>query len=330
MSNITFSTKFLPHLSNKNNSVISPYGIAAVLSMAAEGANKNSLDEILSCLGFNSFDELRSSVLDVSTDSCDAFKSGNSIMFVQGNENITLIEQFKETMRNIYSATVDEKTRDCESYLRLQNISTFEAEWLFKMKRETESHTRFQNANGKYCHPVFLSCNEQLRCYRDDSIFSSVKAVAVPYKFNGNEVPFELILIDSEKTLTKDLLESIIASMKFRKCEVEFPEFSITNEFDLVPIMNKLGLSFIFEKDHTVFDSIATKPLYVKQFMQKAEIKVDEHGTVAKAFTFMDKCLGGSFSDSSDSFIFNRPFNYFLRNTDTGDVLFIGKVNNLS
>ena len=77
MKNQTISTDFvanlLSQLSEKDNSVISPYGIAEVLSMAAEGANEDSLKEILTCLGFASLDELRSAVLDVIENPCAAF-----------------------------------------------------------------------------------------------------------------------------------------------------------------------------------------------------------------------------------------------------------------
>ena len=70
-----FVMKLLSQLSNEENSVISPYGIATVLSMAAEGANESSLNEILKGLGFASLDELRAAVLHAIKNPSDAFKS---------------------------------------------------------------------------------------------------------------------------------------------------------------------------------------------------------------------------------------------------------------
>ena len=48
MSNkFNFPAKLLPLLSENCNSVICPYGIETVLSMVAEGASQESLEDIL-------------------------------------------------------------------------------------------------------------------------------------------------------------------------------------------------------------------------------------------------------------------------------------------
>ena len=82
-------------------------------------------------------------------------------------------------------------------------------------------------------------------------------------------------------------------------------------------------------KQHSVLDRIATDTLYAAAFSQEAEIQVDKAGTIAKARTCMTLCLKGGISHS-DEFIFNKPFRYFLRNTNTGEILFMGKVNQLA
>lgn len=95
-------------------------------------------------------------------------------------------------------------------------------------------------------------------------------------------------------------------------------------------MMQKLGLNNIFDEEFPAFDKIATQPLYAKAFAQKAEIEVDKEGTVAKAVTMMATyCLAG-LPERKVHMVFRKPFSYFLRNTSTGEIVFMGKVNKLS
>lgn len=109
----------------------------------------------------------------------------------------------------------------------------------------------------------------------------------------------------------------------------QLPEFSIKSNYDLVPMMKSLGIKDIFDQEKCALVGIATEPLYADAFSQRAEIQVDKNGTVAIAITCMTLCLKGGIS-SCNRFRFNKPFHYFLQNTNTSEILFMGKVNRLS
>ena len=328
-TNIDFSTKLLSLLSDKENSVISPYGIATVLAMAAEGADRNSLDEILTCLGFSSLDELRTAVASVSSNPCDAFRSENAITFVKGKNTAEMCEQFKKVLSSQYAAKIHEESSGEDTAVQLKNVSSFKAAWSVEMERDISGRIRFCNSDGSCCRPAFLKCTEELRYYQDDAFLPTVKAVALPYALAGCRIPYELVLVDSEKTINETLLCEILSNMQRDECEVEFPEFSIKSNYNLVPMMETLGIKDIFDLEKSSLSGIATEPLYAESFSQDAEIQVDKNGTVAIAITCMMMCLKGGIS-SPDKFCFNKPFSYFLRNTRTGEILFMGKVNKLS
>lgn len=329
-TNTSLAAKLLPVLSYTDNSVISPYGISTVLAMVAEGASEESLNEILVALGYESLDDLRESLTTTLEAPCEAFKSKNSITLMRGEKGAELLEQFKQVLSRDYSATIAEKDSDGEATVQLQNIANFKAEWLHKMERDT-SHTRlFHQADGNDSRPAFLNCAAGLRYYVDyRDIRRTVQAIALPYKYNGEGIPFELVLVDSDKQLDADRLRKIFEGMQLGKCEVEFPEFSISNEYDLIPVMKELGMKNAFAPEVEAFDRIATTTLYAGTFRQKAEIQVDKNGTVAKARTFMILCKCASVSETV-KLRFYRPFYYFLRNTVSGDILFMGRVNTLS
>lgn len=125
--NSEFVTKLLTLLPDKDNSVISPRGIATVLAMASEGANEDSLFEILGCLGFSSIDELRKTMVDTIANPCDAFTSENAITLVKGKAAVGLREPFKQILISQYAADISEENASAETSIQLKNVATFKA-----------------------------------------------------------------------------------------------------------------------------------------------------------------------------------------------------------
>jgi serine protease inhibitor len=331
--NLTFSVKLLPLLEGKDNAVICPYGIEAVLAMVAEGACEEALEQILYVLGFKNLEELREVVLAVQDVRCSAFTSDNSLELKKGEEKLELLSNFRQVMEERYNASISEDSSDGKAILSLKNIANFKAEWFHKMGRDTSHVHKFQNIDGSISHPAFLSAqNDFLRFYQVRMSLEgpkTTKAVALPYKLHGERIPYELVLVECEDELNEETLQNILDNMCFDEYKVVFPEFSIKSKYDLVPVMQCLGLNAIFNENFPGFDKIATQPLYADKFIQEAEIEVDKEGTVAKAVTEMFcECFSG-ISDYRDDLVFDKPFHYFLRNTTTGEIIFMGKVNYL-
>ncbi|MBO5244973.1 MAG: serpin family protein [Selenomonadales bacterium] len=321
---LSLPAKLLPLLSEKANSVICPHGISVVLAMAAEGASEGSLAEILCALGFESMEDLREAVLAAKTEACPAFTSENSLTLMQGKDDMVLLDAFKRVMEESYRATVSEKAVDSElSSLELENVADFKAKWAYKPKRDASHFRRFYHADGTSSHPAYLSAEAELRCYQGRSPQAS--AVALPYR----SIPYEMVLVDSEKPLTECELKSMLSMMEKSNCKVRFPEFAIENKHNLIPLMNRIGLTSIFNSYNEAFDRMATEPLYAEAFKQKAKIEVDQEGTVAQAVTTM-LCTKTLCMPRIDVFDFDRPFYYFVRQTKTGEIIFMGRVNRLT
>ena len=332
--NLDFSIKLLSMLSEKTNSVICPYGIATILAMVAEGASEDSLQEILATLGYENLEELRKVMLSVQDVRCSAFASDNSLMVKQGDKKMELLPAFRQVIMERYNSTIEEKSSEGEPSVELKNIAEFKAEWFYKMECDASQGKSFRNADGSYCHPAYLSATKKFLRYYDDDfgcrVKSNTKAVALPYKLQDERIPYELVLVDSKEPLTEESLQGILSKMRLGKCKVVFPEFSIKSKHNLVPMMEKLGLINIFDKYNEAFTKIATVPLYAEQFSQEAEIEVDKNGTVAKAVTTMMLGKTMCMPEMIEELVFNKPFHYFLRNTTTGEIVFMGKVNMLT
>lgn len=332
--NNRIATSLIPLLPKKKNSVMSPYGIKAVLSMAAEGASGESLNEILSVLGMGSLDEVRKTVFALYNDKVKAFTIANSLKLCKGKEKLELQNDFRRTIKEDYKAVIEEEDSNDLAKLTLTNNVQFKAKWLVDLNIDKSSGIRtFSNADGSTSLPVFLKYEGKLikycNGYAEEYGGERIKAVALPYKFNGSAIPYELILIDTRIDLTEDSIAYILDNLHYnRKFELTFPEFTIKGKYDLVPVMKQLGLKRIFDDGIGELNKIATEPLYVNKFEQEAEIIVDRVGTVARAKTSMDMmtlCM----PEISPEVEFVDPFHYILRNTTNGEILFVGKVNKL-
>ena len=325
---LIFPVKLLPLLNREENVVLSPYGMKSILSMVAEGARDESLEQILFVFGFERLEELRESVLAVQDARCSAFNSDNSIKLHKGEENLELLSKFKQILEERYDASIIECVNSGEATLFLENVANFKAEWFHLMDRDASHKICFHNADGSESYPAFLSATRDYLRYYDNEDDKYIQAVAIPYKLKNERIPYELVLVDTKDELTAEVLERVFNNMRLERCELFFPEFSAKTKYDLVSVMKCLGLNTIFTPDFPGFDKIATQPLYAERFTQEAEIVVDKNGTVAKAVTKMN-CLLGGFTNVAEKLIFNNPFHYFLRNTTTGEIVFMGKVNKL-
>lgn len=332
--NNKIATSLIPLLSKQENSVMSPYGIKTVLSMAAEGTTGESLNEILAVLGMESIDELRQTVFSMQNDKTKAFASDNILRLCKGKEKLGLIEDFKRIIAEGYKAEITEENSDGRATLTLVNNVNFKAKWLVDLNIDKSSGIRkFNNVDGTKSLPIFLKYEgKQIKyCngYAEEYGGERVKAVALPYKFNGSAIPYELILVDTNIDLTEDSIAYILENLHYNsKFELTFPEFTIKGKYDLIPIMRKLGLERIFDSNIGELNKIATEPLFVNRFEQEAEIIVDKVGTVARAKTSMSM-MTCCMPEISPKVEFEDPFYYILRNTTNGEILFIGKVNKL-
>ena len=104
------------------------------------------------------------------------------------------------------------------------------------------------------------------------------------------------------------------------KVNVKLPRFEINTDIDLIPIMQKLGMTKAFTPDAD-FRNFCNEPTFISLMKQSAHIKVNEEGTEAAAVT-----TGGVQAALSPIlFQANHPFLYVISEQQTGTVLFIGQ-----
>jgi len=154
------------------------------------------------------------------------------------------------------------------------------------------------------------------------------RAVELPYV--GDALAMTLIVPDDfaafEAKLDGTTLTAITSALAVRDVDLTMPKFGIETKADLVKALAALGMPDAFDADAADFSGITTQArLYISDVVHQANIDVDESGTTAAAATAV--VIGKTAAPVDHvSLHIDRPFLFVLRDTQTGAVLFLGRV----
>lgn len=137
-----------------------------------------------------------------------------------------------------------------------------------------------------------------------------------------------------EARLTAPRLDAMLRSGEEYSCFVRWPRFKVRADWDLAAVLLKLGLTSVFDVDRADLSGIAAPPppLYVSGFLQKGELEVNERGTIAAVVTAFGVAAGAGMGERPKSrpfvpqFVADHPFLYLIKDDQTGQVLFMGRV----
>ena len=109
-----------------------------------------------------------------------------------------------------------------------------------------------------------------------------------------------------------------------------FPKFVIDGNYNLVPILQKMGMTDAFNPLCADFSRMRDVPMFISAAFQMSKISVDEDGTEAAAvtvFSYKDTAIPDF--DSYTDFKVDRPFYFTIENRKSETVLFVGRVTEL-
>ncbi len=163
---------------------------------------------------------------------------------------------------------------------------------------------------------------------------SEFTAYEIAYKGRAIAMDFLLpatSLASLEAALTPDTLTTALASITppfFGSEAVYIPKFSFTTRLVLNDVLAGLGVTDAFEPGAADFSAMdGQEDLSVSKVIHQALVQVDEQGTVAAASTAITGgLLGGSIQAPPPAVVIDRPFLFLVRDTKSGTVLFMGRV----
>lgn len=359
-----FSTLIRTVLSDTegDNKVCSPVNVYMALAILAETADGESRAEILSLLGAESIESLRTTAGAIwRAHYCDdgAVTSilASSIWLDKG---ITYVEETVERIAELYYASsfrgemgseelnealrawIDSETGGLlsdslesvetvsETVFALVTTVFFRAKWVNEFNETLNEERVFHGENGD----ILCEFMTQTRGghYRSGEGFS---AIALPFSEGGS---MYLILPDRNKSvdsvLAGEKLYAFLASShpweSARYCEItaRIPKFDVSSSVELSESLREMGLSSVFSAKRADFSPITDMDgICLSKVQHSVRVAIDEEGCIAAAYTAMTYA-GSAMPTNHVEFVLDRPF-IFVITSDVGLPLFVGVVNTL-
>ena len=356
---ITFKDEFniLKFMPDDKNYMVSPFSLKMAMSLAANGADGTTKDEILTAFGIDNLDSYNTAAKEL----IERYEGTSSVKLNVANsiwlnkdvagKDIKFTDEYKKLVSEYYKGTaseedakniamkinswVEKKTNnkiknllpegDAKFLSVLVNTIYFKGEWAEQFEEYATKEEDFTDRNGKVEKTDFMHKTERYRFYEDENM----KMVRVPYK--GGKTAMYLVLPTNEDKMD---IATALDNMNSYKIRLSFPKFKTGYSLSFKEILKHIGIEKAFEKWEAEFDEVMFEGVkegenvYVDDVLQKTFIEVDENGTEAAAATavIMNEATSiGPGMEEIKEFKADRPFIYFIRDDVTHEVLFIGE-----
>ncbi|XP_065586437.1 serpin E3 [Cyrtonyx montezumae] len=354
---------------NRTNLVISPVSVAISLEMLQFGAQGNTFTELQNALGYNIHDQdvqdMLHEVYEGAADSgqgavaqlaCSLFvhtgvqlsprfaaratRWANSSLqqadFTNPNQTAAQIQGWITS--NLTDGDVHGVPSEgaASPLSRVAVVSTmyFKSTWLKKFSFASTQVLPFTMAEGSTLKvPTMHHTAEVNYGQFQTTTQDAFSVVELPYL--GEKLSMFIVLPSHKRTPLSQIETHLSAktialwssSLKRTKMDIFLPRFSIQSLFDLKTVFSALGIRDAFDPITANFKGISEQAgLYISEAIHKAKIEVTEDGTKASGATAMVLLK----RSRTPIFKADRPFTFFLRQANTGSVLFIGRVTNPS
>lgn len=344
----------------KENFCISPASAMWALSMVANGASGNTLQQIIEALGleYGNIDNLNNMqsklIKNLQSDDKETVLSiANSIWI---NEKLKVKEPFITTNKNHYDALVErapfnettlnrinewcsEHTNgkissilnrlDDNTKMLLLNALYLKSQWRDSFNPKLTTDAKFTKENGEVVDARMMKQRFRTN-YLENDDFQMVS------KLLGNgEMEMIFILPDKDKNITQ-VAEKLAQGYHnyYQQMEsntdvkLSLPKFKNEYATSLKNMLMNIGMSDAFGSK-AKFDKISNAPLYIDDVFQKSYIAVDEYGVEAAAVTsVMVGLMSAHRPTTQKEIVLDRPFIYVIaeRASESKNILFMGKV----
>ena len=341
---------------NKDNIFFSPVSISTAFAIAYEGASNNTADEIQDVFDFPQDDEKRrdsflSLIKDLNKEDNQEYqlRLANALWLANGfkpnDEYVQIAKNYYDsevTTVNFNSDGVDkingwvkDKTEgkikeifapdpaNSAIQLAITNAIYFKGIWTEQFDPEK---TKIDNFYTDKDTAVKVPLMELKTAFLNQARTDQAKIVELPYE--GDKVSMLVLLpkkIDGikslEESITKDNLKKWREDFEEIKTKVYLPKFKIETTYDMVPVLQELGIHDAF--GDADFSRISDSDLFISKVIHKAFVEVNEEGTEAAAATGIAMLQSGPVE-----FRAYHPFVFIIQEKETGQILFMGRIMN--
>jgi serpin B len=242
-------------------------------------------------------------------------------------------KQTRDKIKDIIES-VDEKMG-----LVIANAIYFKGTWEKLFKEYDTKNEPFTLSSGeeievsmmyqkkKFCFIEEESFQVLEMLYKGTRIFGTLERISMviflPRKADG--------LAELEDSLTIDDIINYISKLQNdweKEIKIYIPKFKFESKYRLSGVLSSLGMTNAFT-DQADFSGISEDPPEkISQIVHKAFVDVNERGTEAAAATAVAVLGASLMKPKIPEFRADHPFLFFLIDTQTKTILFIGRVIN--
>lgn len=237
---------------------------------------------------------------------------------------------------------------DSNTVMVLMNAVYFDGKWEIPFLEDDTREGTFHSTDGDVTTDMMYLWHEE---YAYVEMYG-LKGIAIPYK--DSDIVMKVFLpLEAEREIPEDssvnyvygadieglfnalsmeekqkLLDGLDTADKEELARLVLPKFTMEYEVEDLPgVLQNMGIQSVFLTNADL-DQIA-EDVYVSQALHKAKIEVDENGTRAAAVTaIVTNDAAALPMESPKEFVADRPFIYVIQDTETGIILFMGRINN--
>ena len=251
-----------------------------------------------------------------------------------------------ETSRKHINGWVESQTRnkirdllpvgaiESRTLLVLVNAIYFKGKWLKPFKSYSTRKGNFYPAKSKTVEVDMMNGKERVKYVLDNNVGYS--AVELNYRDGNIAMVFVLPketygLADIEKKLNLGIMTDIAKKLEVADSPeviLGIPKFKMETTYELKKDLPKLGIVDMFNYPAADFSAMLPESpeAFISSAIHKAFIEVDEEGTEAAAATAMMMTLGCAMPrEPPKQFIADHPFIFFIRDTKSDTILFMGR-----
>ena len=347
--------------SENKNVVVSPFSVKMALSMAAQGANGKTLEEMNKVIGLDetSNEYFRRLIEDAAKDGDITLNIANSVWLRQGLQfnpaYMDILDSYymaqastldfaepssKDTINKWVSEKTNGKIEEIVDEIKpldiafLINAIYFNANWSTPFEQGLTSKKDFTLLDGSKVKADLMSKTAHL-LYQENNEF---QAVELPYGENERYVmrvylPKEDVKFDKfVKGIDKESLQQWGGDFGSMKGVLELPKFKTEYSNSMKDILISMGIKEAFNSNSADFSKMVTvegQNVYISEVMHKTYIDVNEKGTEAAAATSVGmSATSAPQPEEMFEMIVDRPFVFTIDDKESGETLFIGAIIN--
>lgn len=217
-----------------------------------------------------------------------------------------------------------------QTRLVLTNAIYFKGSWATPFKKEFTRDEPFHLGPADKTVTVAMMHRSGAYAYAEDD---AAQILEMPYA--KDEVSLVIVLprkadglAKVEKGMDAKWLSDATKRLQKRDgVQVALPRFKMTAEFKLSKVLARLGMPLAFDAQKADFSGMSSEQrLVIDEVIHKAFVDVNEEGTEAAAATAVTMRALAMRPTTPVVFRADHPFTFFIRDTRSGAILFMGKV----